>query len=137
MNIIIFFFPLTRLIAEIQNEVPPFDTYISELFNVLNYLKISSNNQQSFLKKLCSTCLTTIMLIPLCLLCTAELINFKEISNLPTLTEHVNPVLFHAVGLFKWIYCIWKIDQLEELVETLRTCHKLSSSINENDKGKM
>lgn len=76
--------------TEFDKELPPFDTYLNELFSVLGFLKMSpSATGQSTFKKLSSTCFVIFFLVLLSALWTAELISLKEIRDMTTLSEHL------------------------------------------------
>ncbi|XP_044014852.1 odorant receptor 67c-like [Aphidius gifuensis] len=111
-----------------------FNSYTIKLFNVLSFFRISPSNNTTFFKKACSTCFLIYFLTFGLSILTLEIIKFKDIDDLDSLSSIIPETCFTALGVFKWFYCILNIDKLKKVLKALETCHKLGYKINDKDK---
>lgn len=97
-------------------------------------MRISSGYNATFVKSLCRIIITPIFLGSAFLIFILEIIGCKDIYDLKSFSDHVSVMCFFFIGFTKWSCYIWKLEGLENVIESLRICHKLAT-IDESDKG--
>lgn len=120
------------------NEQLDFKIFSPKFFILLSSLKILRNDEVTYCRKLLDTIVTTLFISLSLLLIISQIFDMKNIIDLASFVEHMNPIFFHLLGSYKWISSIMRFNDIEELIDKIKHCHKLSLNIiNDYDKGSM
>ncbi|XP_043267802.1 odorant receptor 85b-like [Venturia canescens] len=117
-------------------EAPAFEIYSGDLLNFMRYCKIWKADKFSAIKNALVRLTVGILLASDVAIIVTTLIDFKNASNdLTSFAAYVGPLCLQCIGLMKWSYCIWKVNEIAQLVGILKRCHYFALKINENDSG--
>lgn len=111
--------------------------YAHHTFDLLHILRIyKSKRVFSFAIKFSTSVIIIICLSSNFLLICSEFIGLKDSKNVRQFANIFGCVSFHTTGLVKWLYCMWKIDGITNLINMLYKCHFYALEICQTDKGK-
>lgn len=120
------------------DQEPSFETYIGDLLNFMRYSKIWRPDTFTKTKNILVVVTVGILLTSDLMLIISACIDFKNASNdLTSFAAYMGPLCLQCIGLMKWSYCIWRVNEISNLIGTLERCHYLSMKINNNDSGKL
>ncbi|KAK2582179.1 hypothetical protein KPH14_004536 [Odynerus spinipes] len=117
-----------------ERSIAPFETYIEHLLSFLKYLRVlRKENTFSLSKIFLITFAIAVLLSANVLLVISEILLVPGNLDIERLANTINPLGLHISGLVKWIYCLCKSKEINELVTDLDRCYSLSKKIDSSN----
>ncbi|XP_074102673.1 uncharacterized protein LOC141529855 [Cotesia typhae] len=118
-----------------KNSSLDYEQFIDNILNAIGHIKFwKKNSTLSRTKNLINIFLNIILLTLSSLLVISETIAIKNSYDLTSFAANLNPVLFHSIGLFKWIFMIIKMNDIEDILVRMKRCHRICLTYNETEK---
>ncbi|XP_057326619.1 odorant receptor 2a-like isoform X2 [Microplitis mediator] len=112
-----------------------FEKFVDNIFNAITHIKFWKKNVSlTFTKNVINIFLNIVLLTLSSLLVISETIDIHNSYDLTSFAGHLNPVLFHSIGLFKWIFIIMKMNDIEDILLKMKRCHSICLAYHENEK---
>ncbi|XP_057321809.1 uncharacterized protein LOC130665439 [Microplitis mediator] len=117
-----------------KNTSMDFEKFVDNIFSTISYIKFwKKYSSLTFSKNIINICLNISLLTLSSLLVMSETIDIYNSYDLTSFAAHLNPVLFHSHGLFKWIFLIMNMNDIEDILLKMKRCHRYCLKYNENE----
>lgn len=119
-----------------EREEIPFDRYIGHTKRFLSLFSMWQLDGNSSRSSKCLVILNAaVLLTSNFILGLSELIKLGSAQDLAIVASCVGSFWLHFVGFFKWLYFVWNIRDVMDLVGQLEECYIFSLGMRESEEG--